>query len=84
MGDIEVPLYCERHRTEDGRHSAVRELIRPKPKPEPEPPEPEPLVILRCPSCKVRKNIPYQKWVQNPVQMCGCGVRMVYHKEKEG
>jgi hypothetical protein len=24
--DIEVPLYCHRHATEDGRHSAVRKL----------------------------------------------------------
>lgn len=24
--DIEAPLYCERHRTEEGRHSAMRRL----------------------------------------------------------
>ena len=24
--DIEVPLYCEKHRTMDGRHSKVRRL----------------------------------------------------------
>jgi len=25
-GDKEIPLYCERHRTEEGRHSATRKL----------------------------------------------------------
>ena len=29
--DEEVPLYCERHRTEEGRHSAVRTLKKPAP-----------------------------------------------------
>ena len=27
VSDDEVPLYCERHRTEEGRHSAVRKLF---------------------------------------------------------
>jgi hypothetical protein len=28
--DTEVPLYCEKHRTEDGRHSATRAIGIPK------------------------------------------------------
>lgn len=75
----EVPLYCEKHRTEDGRHAAVRVLRKPDPVPEP---APESSVVMRCPKCKVRRTIKSSEWKEAPKGIvCSCGTVMLYHKE---
>lgn len=74
--DIEVPLYCERHRTDDGRHSAVRNLLKPIP-----PKQPDKYVILRCPVCKTRKQVLHSDWLLNKPYRCICGGNMLYHKD---
>ena len=77
--DTEVPLYCEKHRTEEGRHSQVKILKKPT-EPEPKPK----MVIMRCPICKKRKKITESDMWGMAVPDC-CGVRMLYHRDaKEG
>jgi hypothetical protein len=81
--DDEVSLYCEKHRTKEGRHSRVRVLK--------EPPKPvvEEKVVMRCPngSCKHRITILKSDWLHNGVAikvMCPtCGGMMLYHKDQE-
>ena len=77
--DTEVPLYCETHRTLEGRHSQVKILKKPAG------PEPKPkMVIMRCPICKTRKKITESEMWGMAVPEC-CGARMLYHRDaKEG
>jgi hypothetical protein len=75
--DLEVPLYCTRHRTESGRHAQVRILKQPD-----KPISPTPTVILLCPSrkCHKRKDIPQEQWKLGEPVLCSCGRKMLYHK----
>lgn len=76
--DVEVPLYCPKHRTDYGRHSQVRELIKPS-----EQAVPEKMVIFRCmvKTCHKRKEIPISDWLAKKEVLCECGAKMLYHKD---
>jgi hypothetical protein len=82
--DVEVPLYCERHRTKEGRHSRVRVLKSPEKKI-----EEEPIVVMRCINATCHHRIPVLKsdWMRNGVAiklLCPkCGGKMIYHKESQ-
>jgi hypothetical protein len=76
--DDEVPLYCEKHRTDEGRHSQVRVLK----KPEPVKPAVR-KVIMICPKCKDRKIITEGEWTTEKEIRCPCGTKMIYHKDAE-
>jgi hypothetical protein len=81
--DIEVPLYCEKHRTESGRHSMTRSLRVSAPIP-PKPPIPK--VIFKCikSSCKKLRVVSREDWMNGKEQVCGdCGSMMIYHKDIE-
>ena len=77
--DVEVPIYCETHRTREGRHSRVRVL-----KTEPEPPKKDPRVVLLCVnrSCRNRIEITKKDWMAGERPLCPkCGSVMLYNKE---
>ncbi len=81
--DSEVPLYCPTHRTEEGRHSAVRDLTKP-PYGKAKVVEEEKMVEYVC----VSKKCGQRKEVSNGVHMLGlrimcpsCHRRMIYRKD---
>ena len=76
--DDEVPLYCEKHRTDEGRHSQVRVLK----KPEPVKPAVR-KVIMICPKCKKRRVIDEGVWEKGEMMFCECKTRLIYHKHLE-
>ena len=73
--DEEVPLYCSKHRTVEGKHAETRKLKRPEPKV-----QPPPMAVFVCRKCKQRKNIGWGEYMAGEVPEC-CGKKMVYHKE---
>jgi hypothetical protein len=74
--DTEVPLYCERHRTESGRHSQVRSLVK---EVEPEPVKMIELICCRR-KCRNKQIISVSNWM-SPTSCKACGSKMVFHKE---
>lgn len=82
--DFEVPLYCDKHRTKEGRHSRTRNLKWHVKKPEV---LEEPAVILRCinATCHHRITVLRSDWLRNGVAiklLCPkCGGKMLYHKD---
>jgi len=82
--DDEVPLYCLTHRTEEGRHSAVRDLTKP-PYGKAKVGEEEKMVEYACVNkkCGRRKAIPYSLYMKDPLVLCDkCKTRkMVYRKD---
>lgn len=78
--DIEVPLYCERHRTESGRHSQVRSLVKEVK------PEPVKMIELVCcrRKCRNKQVVSVSNWMSPTFQVPACkvcGSKMVFHKE---
>lgn len=83
--DKEVPLYCEKHRTEEGRHAGVRELKPRIPDSQVTVVKPAKTVVMRCPVCKSRRTIREENYVKDPKNInCICGVKMIYHKDTKG
>jgi len=80
--DDEVPLYCPMHRTEEGRHAAVRVLHVPYEDIK----EPEPTVVMRCINscCHHRTTILRSEWMNGVLIVCPeCNGNMLYHKDAE-
>lgn len=71
--DYEVPLYCAKHRTEDGRHSQTRVLREPQKK------IVSPMVEFKCPTCRLKKEICKVDFVLGVEVLCNCGSKMKYH-----
>jgi hypothetical protein len=81
-----VHLYCHVHRTKYGRHAQVRLVgeITGGSERHSTPLKPEPIVVLRCPICKVRREVLQTNWIHRPNPACLCGkAYMIYHKDKE-
>ena len=77
--DAEVPLYCWKHRSKNGRHAAVRSLVQKK---EPEPPVLK--VVMLCPNHQCRnKTIAIKtEWISGKEYLCEkCGRKMLYHSD---
>ncbi len=74
--DEEVPLYCEEHRTEYGRHAQVRVLKQPE-----KIPTVAREVVMLCPRCKMRKVVMEDVWKSGAMIRCLCGAGMLYHKD---
>jgi hypothetical protein len=82
--DKVVPIYCSRHRTKFGRHADTRQVYEGNGKFKPLVEKPPVIVILRCPSCKARVEMPQSQWLKAEKQTeCVCGKnRLIYHKDK--
>ena len=82
--DATVRLYCSTHRTGEGRHSAVRELVKPKIL---NTSEPEKIVEYVCANkkCNNRKQITFSehmKGLAGNKQVCEkCGRWIIYRKD---
>ena len=80
--DFCVHLYCPTHRSKFGRHAAVRNLQ--KEIPDEAPPEvivaPDVIVVMRCPRCKLRREVSEKVWKKDAPIVCECGKSMVYHR----
>jgi hypothetical protein len=74
-----VPLYCTIHRKSEGRHAMVRVLI----KPETVKKVVIPKVVMICPRCKRRRDVLKEVWITGEPTTCECGIKMVYHKDKD-
>lgn len=87
--DTEVPLYCNTHRSSEGRHSATKQIgTRSNIIEKTTKSGPSQSVIMICPKCKRRKLIPTSLWKQNPLGIScpntDCKTRMNYHKDATG
>jgi hypothetical protein len=78
--DSEVPLYCEKHRTKYGRHSATRSLK----KPSTYCAVPVPKVVLKChnKSCGATRCVDKEIWISGVPFFClKCASGMSYHND---
>ena len=77
----DVPLYCEFHRTLEGKHSQMRYKT---PEPHVEAVK-QPLAIFMCVNrkCGRRETITYLEWKEGkkPSVCEKCGSKMTYHKD---
>ncbi len=80
--DFCVHLYCPTHRSKFGRHAAVRNLQ--KETLVEIPPEvvitPDVIIVMRCPRCKLRREVSEKIWKKDAPIVCECGKSMVYHR----
>jgi hypothetical protein len=81
--DDEVPLYCPTHRTEEGRHSAVRDLTKP-PYGKAKVVEEEKMVEYACVNKKCGHRTPFTQKAHllgKRVICQECGRQMIYRKD---
>lgn len=78
--DEYVHLYCPTHRSDTGRHSAVRHLKKVKNLPGDAIDAPDSIVVVRCPRCHLRREVSERTWKQDVPVVCECGRSMLYHK----
>ena len=80
--DDYVHLYCTTHRSRSGRHAAIRYLKKAEPinAQRDAVDAPDAIVVLRCPRCKLRREVSEKVWKKDAPIVCECGKSMLYHR----